>query len=213
MSTFLAEVRGLPTVTAQIGLLVFIAGIALGRLLIGYLAKPERIRGLMTALFGLSALMLSLLFLVDFGPLTLPVTFLAGLTVSALLPLILAYAGLAFPAMAGTVMGAVKIAIPVGGIITPLLMSAVTSVSSFAVALLVVPAGLLCGLLILFSSNRSQNPALHPVGAGSLLPDSHLAGRIGATGQPEIKPLPVLEGSLPEGWKDAVYEDPRLPEK
>jgi len=23
---------------------------------------------------------------------------------------------------------------------------------------------------------------------------------------PRLKPLPVLEGSVPEGWKDAVYE-------
>lgn len=27
--------------------------------------------------------------------------------------------------------------------------------------------------------------------------------------KPTLEPLPVLEGSVPEGWKDAIYDDPR----
>ncbi len=27
--------------------------------------------------------------------------------------------------------------------------------------------------------------------------------------KPTLEPLPVLEGCVPEGWKDAVYDEPR----
>lgn len=159
LSTYLAQVRGFSTLDANTGLVIFLLGIATGRLLVGTLARPHRIRRLLLALFGLSSVVLAFFFLVDAGPLMLPVTFLAGLSVSALLPLILAYAGLAFPHMAGTVMGAVKIAIPVGGIIMPLLLSALTAAASFPAALLVIPVGLFGGLLVLTWLNRTQ-PAL-----------------------------------------------------
>ena len=26
--------------------------------------------------------------------------------------------------------------------------------------------------------------------------------------KPQLEPLPVLEGSIPEGWKDVIYDDP-----
>ncbi len=26
--------------------------------------------------------------------------------------------------------------------------------------------------------------------------------------KPRLEPLPVLEGFVPEGWKDAIYDDP-----
>ena len=51
--------------------------------------------------------------------------------------------------MTGTVLGAIKIAIPLGGIVTPLLIAAITSRASFGAALLVIPLGLLVGLLMI----------------------------------------------------------------
>ncbi|OQA46186.1 MAG: Major Facilitator Superfamily protein [Chloroflexi bacterium ADurb.Bin325] len=156
LTTYLAQTRGLSALHANIGLVIFLLGIAAGRLLIGVLARPHRIRRLLLALFALSSLALTLYFVVDFGPFIWPATLLAGLSVSALLPLILAYAGLAFPHMAGTVMGAVKIAIPVGGILTALLLSALTALASFETALLAMPAGLFLGLLLLAWLSRTQ---------------------------------------------------------
>lgn len=156
LTTYLAQTRGLSALHANIGLVIFLLGIAAGRLLIGVLARPHRIRRLLLALFALSSLALTLYFVVDFGPFIWPATLLAGLSVSALLPLILAYAGLAFPHMAGTVMGAVKIAIPVGGILTALLLSALTALASFEAALLAMPAGLFLGLLLLAWLSRTQ---------------------------------------------------------
>ena len=43
----------------------------------------------------------------------------------------------------------IKIAIPLGGIVTPLLIAAITSRASFGAALLVIPLGLLVGLLMI----------------------------------------------------------------
>jgi len=149
MSTYLAELRGFEQLPAKLGLVVLLAGIAGGRLLVGALARPERIRRMMLALFALSVVAFSLLFLVDLRGLTLPMAFLAGIAMSSQLPLILSYTGLAYRNMTGTVLGAVKIGIPVGGIVIPLLFSAMTGATSFAIALWILPAGLLLGLVLL----------------------------------------------------------------
>ncbi len=156
LTTYLADVRGFSTLDANIGLVVFLLGIAAGRLLVGVLARPHRLFGLLLGLLALSSVVMLLYFTVNLGLLIWPFTFVAGLSVSALLPLILAYAGLAFPHMPGTVMGAVKIAIPVGGIVMPLLLSAVTATASFGAALLLPPAGLFVGLLLLLWLSRTQ---------------------------------------------------------
>jgi fucose permease len=162
MSTFLAELRGFATLPAKLGLVVFLAGVASGRFLVGYLAKPERLRRLILTLLSVSAVTFSLLFMVDLGPLVLPVAFLAGLSLSAQLPLILTYAGLQFRGMTGTVLGAVKIAIPIGGILMPALISAVTSAASFGVAVLLIPASLLPALALFALGGRAAAAVLEP---------------------------------------------------
>lgn len=149
LSTYLVEVRAFDALTAKLGLVVQLAGMAVGRVLIGYLAQTHRLRQTILILYATSTVMFGLLFLVNLGALTLPVAFLAGMTMSAQLPLMLAYAGLAFREMTGVVLGAVKIGIPVGGIVVPLLISGVTSATSFPVALAILPLALLIGLLLL----------------------------------------------------------------
>ncbi len=148
LSTFLAELRGYAALPAKLGLVVFLAGVASGRLLVGYLARPERLRRMLLTLLGLSAVTFALLLLVPLGQLTLPLGFLAGLSLSAQFPLILTYAGLQFRDMTGTVLGAVKIALPVGGILLPLLLSALTSAASLSVALTLLPISLLLAFAV-----------------------------------------------------------------
>ena len=97
LSTFLAEQRGVAPVTAKLGLVIFLAGVAAGRIVIGAFARPNRLYRMLVILFALSTGMFALLFLVDLGPLTLLAVFLAGLTLSAQLPFLLTYAGLAYP--------------------------------------------------------------------------------------------------------------------
>ena len=167
LSTFLAEQRGVAPVTAKLGLVIFLAGVAAGRIVIGAFARPNRLYRMLVILFALSTGMFALLFLVDLGPLTLLAVFLAGLTLSAQLPFLLTYAGLAYPMMTGTVLGAIKIAIPLGGIVTPLLIAAITSRASFGAALLVIPLGLLVGLLMIVLLLERDAPQLLAEADGS----------------------------------------------
>lgn len=148
LSTFLAELRGYATMTAKLGLVVFLAGVACGRLLVGYLVRPEWLHRMLLGLLALSTVTFALLLLVPLGQLTLPAAFLAGLSLSAQFPLILTYAGLHFRDMTGTVLGAIKIALPIGGILLPLLLSALTSAASLHIALALIPVSLLLALAV-----------------------------------------------------------------
>jgi hypothetical protein len=56
---------------------------------------------------------------------TFGVIFLVGLSISALLALMLSQAGLLYTEIAGTVLGSIKVAIPLGGILILFLMSTV----------------------------------------------------------------------------------------
>ena len=84
---------------------------------------------------------------------------LAGLSMSALVPLLLTLAGNIVPAMAGTVLGAIKVALPLGGIILPFLMSMITRQATFQAALVLFPLAMLLGFVILFAVLRDVNLA------------------------------------------------------
>ncbi len=149
ISTYLATLRGFATLAAQLGLIAMYAGMITGRVIIGALVRPERLRTMMLLLFALSVIAFGVLFLVDLGPFTWVLAVLAGGSLSAQLPLILSYAGLAHREMTGTVLGAVKTGIPIGGVVIPLLVTTFTTTSGFAAALWVLPLGLLTGLALL----------------------------------------------------------------
>ena len=119
LPTFLAEVRGYGDTAAKLGLVAFLAGIAAGRLVIGFIVKLKAVLRYVAVLLALGLPCFTVLYFVDLGHWTYLVAFLAGTTLSALLPLILTFAGALFKEMAGTVLGTIKVAIPLGGIITP----------------------------------------------------------------------------------------------
>ena len=91
----------------------------------------------------------TVLYFVDLGHWTYLVAFLAGTTLSALLPLILTFAGALFKEMAGTVLGTIKVAIPLGGIITPFIMALIAGNVSTQASLAIFPLSLLAGFLLL----------------------------------------------------------------
>ncbi len=93
LSTYLAEVREFAPRAAQLSLVVLYAGMIVGRIIVGVLVRPERLRRMMQVLFGLSVVAFGVLFLVDLGPFTWVMACLAGAALSAQLPLILSYAG------------------------------------------------------------------------------------------------------------------------
>lgn len=154
MTTFLMELRGFSQVTSKIGLLVFIGGIATGRLLIGFFTKKDHIVNSVSILLASSTLFLSCLFFVNAKGLTFVIVFLTGVSMSATFPLIVTLSGLMYKEISGTVLGFVKLAIPIGGILIPLALSIATKYMSFSMSLLIFPISSFIGFLILFLSRN-----------------------------------------------------------
>jgi fucose permease len=155
LSTFLTDLRGFSELASKMALVVFLAGMAIGRLVIGTFAGVDRIPRYLMSLFGLAAVFLAVVFFVPLGGLTYVVVFLAGFSMSALLPLMLSFAGTRFRARSGTVMGTIKVAIPIGGALLPFIMSLAARASSFQASLLIYPLAMLAGFLLLFGAGRS----------------------------------------------------------
>jgi MFS family permease len=150
LTTYLIDQYNFNQVSSKIGLILFLTGIAIGRLIIGYFTHREKIVRNLITMFGFAFLIYSGLFFVDLDVGIYIVIFLAGFSLSALLPLILTMAGLYYPESAGTAMGAIKVAIPIGGIILPLAMSVIARNSSFQLSLIVYPLSLLLAFVLLF---------------------------------------------------------------
>ncbi|MDW8070913.1 MAG: MFS transporter [Anaerolineae bacterium] len=149
LTTFLMELRGFDQVTSKIGLLTFLFGIVTGRLLVGLLTAQQRIPQVILGLMGLAVVVYSVLFVFDLGDLVYILIYIAGFSLSALLPMMLSVAGLLYREMSGTVLGLVKIAIPLGSIVLPLVMGLVANHSSFQSSLFVFPAAFGVALLLI----------------------------------------------------------------
>jgi fucose permease len=160
MAIYLMELNGLNQVTSKIGLLVFLTGIASGRLLIGFFSRNEHIPLLMLLLFGSAVLFLSALFFLNLGIwVYLPIYF-SGMTISALLPLTITLAGLSYPSHSGTVLGIIKIAIPIGGTLIPFLLSMLAKYGSFKLSLLLFPVVAGTGFVVMLINFRDMRRSL-----------------------------------------------------
>jgi len=151
LTTFLMELRGFDQVTSKIGLLAFLFGIVTGRLLVGFLTAQQRIPRVILGLIGLAVVVYSTLFALDLGNFVYILIYVAGFSLSALLPMMLSTAGLLYREMSGTVLGLVKIAIPLGSIILPLAMGLVANHSSFQSSLFVFPIAFTIAFLLMVS--------------------------------------------------------------
>lgn len=87
------------------------------------MTRQDWIARYLLALFAGATLFFSGLYFLDLAGFTHLSIFLAGITISAMLPLIVTLAGLVFKDRAGTVIGVIKVAIPLGGILIPFVMS------------------------------------------------------------------------------------------
>ena len=150
LTTFLVELRGFTQITSKIGLIVFLVGIAAGRLFVGFFSQKAQIAPYLLTLLGLSLLFSSGLYFLHLGGLIYLAIFLTGLALSAILPLIITLAGLLYQEMAGTALGIIKTAIPLGGILLPFFMSVMTQYASFQVSLLLFPLAFLLAFGVLF---------------------------------------------------------------
>ena len=163
VTTFLMELRGFTQVTSKIGLLTFLAGVAIGRLIIGFFTRGDQAARYILLLFGLATIFFGLMVTLKLGQWSYVTIFLAGLAMSALLPLMITLAGQAYPEMAGTVTGSIKVAIPIGGILIPFLMSLVAGLATLQSALLIFPLALLLAFILLWVELK-RSPALQDTG-------------------------------------------------
>ena len=162
LTTFLMDLRGFSQVTSKIGLILFLAGMATGRLFLGFFLRKEQISHSILVLFGLSCLVYTGLFYLNLSGLTYGAIYLAGLCLSALLPMMITLAGLLYSEMAGTVLGIIKMAAGLGGVLLPFFMSLVARFVSFRMSLLLFPLALLLAFVVLFLEMRRVKP-IEPV--------------------------------------------------
>jgi MFS family permease len=155
LTVFLMQLRSYDAVSAKLGLVFFLAGIAAGRVLLGLIARRASLLALIIALFAAAAVISAVLFAIAMPPaLNGILLFLLGLSVSSLLPLLITLTGLLYNDMAGTALGIVKLGIPVGGILIPSILSLVARYASFRVSLLVFPLVALVSGAMLAASRK-----------------------------------------------------------
>ncbi len=152
ITSFLMDLRGFNQLTSKIGLITFVSGIASGRLLVGYISKRFENKNILKLFFASGAILYTATFFFDIGNLIFLFIFLTGLTVSALLPLLITLTGNLYPDFSGTALGIIKMGIPVGGIIIPLIISFISKYFSFLASLIIFPVADLAGLLLLILS-------------------------------------------------------------
>jgi fucose permease len=154
LTTFLMDLRGFDQVTSKFGLIIFLGGMATGRLILGLFTHKKKMTHYILALFGIASLVYTGLFFLSLDGATYGVIFLAGISISALLPFMITLAGLLYSEMAGTVLGFIKVAAGIGGILLPLFMSLVAKAVSFQASLLLFPLALVLAFVILLSELR-----------------------------------------------------------
>ena len=149
------EFYGFDQVTSKLGLVAYLAGIATGRIVLGVLARDSQLLKYILALFALTAIVLSFLLFASPGTVMAYILLVvSGTTISVLFPLTIALAGLKFPAMSGMVMGIIKLGIPVGGIVVPLMFSLFVQAASFKVALVLFPVIGITGFILALTHRK-----------------------------------------------------------
>jgi fucose permease len=139
LTSYLVELRGFTEVSSKVALILFLGGFGLGRITLAAVIRDDDVELWIVTLLGASAVTTLLLYAVQPVWLLLTVSALSGLSVSVILPSIITAAAKQFPDQAGTAIGIIKMGIPVGGMVVPLLVSILTTVFSLQVALLVFP--------------------------------------------------------------------------
>lgn len=156
ITTMLMEFQGFDQVTSKLGLAAFLSGIAAGRLVLGIVARKDQLLNYILALFALNALILGFLFFASPGTvLTYVLLILSGATISVVFPLVISLTGLKYPGLSGTVMGVVKLGIPVGGIVVPLMLSVLVKTVSFQASLVLFPVIGITGFILAFSNRKA----------------------------------------------------------
>lgn len=140
LTTYLVELRGFGDVTSKVALLLFLGGFGLGRITLAAVITDKAVEKWVASLFAASVLTTLLLYSLTSPWAIYAMSLLSGVTVSVVLPSIIATGAKRFPDQAGTAIGIIKMGIPVGGMVVPFFVSVLTSAFSLQVGLLLFPA-------------------------------------------------------------------------
>jgi hypothetical protein len=155
LTGFLMSLRGYDQVASKLGLILLLGGVAAGRVILGLISARGRILGPIIALYAAAAVLSAALFYAGLGRLlTGAVLFLLGVTVSSLFPLVITLTGLIYRDLPGTSLGILKLGVPLGGVLVPLVLSVLARWASFRLSLALLPALALAGCLLLASGRR-----------------------------------------------------------
>jgi MFS transporter, FHS family, glucose/mannose:H+ symporter len=147
---FLRELRGYEVVPSNVGLVIFLGGIAAGRVLLGLLTSRVQLLLMIRWLFAAAAIFSAILFFVPLSHgWTVAALVLTGVGVSSLLPLLITLTGTLYRDMSGTALGIVKLAVPLGGIVVPFIVSLVSKWGSFQLALGIFPLLAAAGFVLI----------------------------------------------------------------
>lgn len=155
LTSFVMEQRAFDQVESKIALMLFLGGIASGRIVFIPFSRRRGVVELVPILFALSCALFSLFYFVELSRLpTYILLALCGAATSPLIPVQISLAGTIFNETPGTAMGIVKVALPSGGIVIPLAISLVSEVASFQAATLLFPSIAMVGLIAFLVSRK-----------------------------------------------------------
>ena len=155
ITTLLMEFYGFDQVTSKLGLVAFLSGIAAGRIVLGVLARKSQLLKYILTLFALTSVVLSFLLFASPGTVMAYILLVvSGATISVIFPLIIVLAGLKYLEMSGMVMGIIKLGIPVGGIVVPLMLSLFVQAASFKASLVLFPAIGIAGFILALTHRK-----------------------------------------------------------
>jgi MFS family permease len=123
--------------------------------LLGLLTGRVRLLLMIRWLFAAVTVFSAVLFFVPLPPgWTIVTLVLTGAGVSSLFPLLITLTGTLYRDMSGTALGILKLAVPLGGIAVPFVVSVVSRWGSFQLALGIFPLLAAAGFLVLAAGGR-----------------------------------------------------------
>jgi MFS family permease len=150
--SFLIELRGFDYAASKFGLLMFILGVAIGRIMLSFILNRFRLKSLIQIQLAFCFIFSSLLLFFHLHPLMFVLVFLNGLSISVLFPLVITLAGTLKNKDTALMLSFIKMAIPIGGVVVPFFLSVLIQLFSFEVSLLFFPFICLLGFVLFFAT-------------------------------------------------------------
>ena len=155
LTSFLVDFRDFDLQLSKFGLSTFIFGIAIGRIILGFVLSRFQLKSLIQAQLAFCLVFCTLLLVFQSKILVFSLIFLFGLSLSVLFPLVISLAGSLKGKDTSLMLAFIKMAIPIGGVVIPFFISVLIQLVSFEFSMWFFPFICLLGL-IFFSFTKFQ---------------------------------------------------------